>query len=62
MSEKKCLEDELIVNVTKKGPKFKAGSDLANSVHLMDVDSSKEENEDSEIIKVSIRMSEKSCE
>jgi len=61
MSEKKCLEDELKVSVSKKRPKFKAGTDLATSVNSLHVDSSKEETEDSEIIKISLHMVSKSC-
>ncbi|PKR80731.1 hypothetical protein CW751_08140 [Brumimicrobium salinarum] len=61
MSEKKSLNDELIVNVSRARPKFKAGSELAKSVNLMDVDSSKNVTEDAEIIKVSMRMSTRTC-
>jgi len=61
MSEKKCLNEELLVNVSKRRPKFKAGTELANSVNMVDVDSSKDVTEDSEIIKISIRLTEKTC-
>lgn len=61
MSEKKCLEDELKVSVSKKRPKFKAGTGLANSVNAIHVDSSEEITEDSEIIKISLHMVSKSC-
>jgi len=61
MSEKKCLEDELKVSVSKRRPKFKAGTELANSVNAIHVDSSEEITEDSEIIKISLHMVSKSC-
>ncbi|PKR81762.1 hypothetical protein CW751_00020 [Brumimicrobium salinarum] len=61
MSEEKCLNEEMLVNVSKRRPKFKAGTELANSVNMVDVDSSKDVTEDSEIIKISIRLTEKTC-
>lgn len=61
MSEEKCLKEELLVSVSKRRPKFKAGTELANSVNMVDVDSSKDVTEDSEIIKISIRLTEKTC-
>jgi len=51
----------LKVSVSKKRPKFKAGTELANSVNMVDVDSSKDVTEEAEIIKISIRLTEKTC-
>jgi len=61
MSEKKCLNEELLVNVSKRRPKFKAGTELANSVNMVDVDSSKDVTDEAEIIKISLHMVSKSC-
>jgi len=59
MSEVDNAKDELIVQVKKKKrPKFKAGSDLANSVNRMVVDWDNELNEDenSETLKISLHL------
>ena len=61
MLGKKCKTDELNVSVSKKGPKFKAGTELANTVNSLHVDSSRDETEDSEIIKISLQLVSKSC-
>ena len=59
MSEVDNAKDELIVQVKKKKrPKFKAGSDLANSVNRMVVDWDNELNEDenSETLTISLHL------
>jgi hypothetical protein len=61
MLGKKCLEDELKVSVSKRRPKFKAGTELGNSVNSIHVDSNEEITEDSEIIKITLHMVSKSC-
>jgi hypothetical protein len=61
MLDTKCLEDELKVSVSKKRPRFKAGTELANSVNSIHVDSSNDVTEDSEIIKISLHVVSKSC-
>lgn len=61
MSEKKCLNEELLVNVSKRRPKFKVGAELATSVNMVDVDSIKDVTDEAEIIKISIRLTEKTC-
>lgn len=62
MLEKKCLGNELKVTVSRKGPKFKGGSDLAESVNLVQLDTSFEETQDEEIVKVSLLLTSKSCQ
>ena len=61
MSEKECLDNELIVNVMKRTPKFKPGSELAKSVNLVDAGWEEEQTEDSDVIKISLRLSSKVC-
>jgi len=57
MSENNNQETpELIVNVKKKDPKFKAGSELASSVNMIDVDWDLEETENSGTINISLRL------
>ena len=58
MSEIDNVKDELIVNVTKKEPKFKAGSELASSVNRMSIDWDNELDEDlnSETLTISIHL------
>lgn len=59
--ENECVESELSVNLTKKTPKFKPGSDLSKSVNLVDAGWEEEEDEGSHVIKISLRLSSKLC-
>lgn len=56
MSEKDNVKDELIVNVIKKGPKFKAGSDLASSVNRMNVEWDNEVEEKTQTLTISLHL------
>ena len=56
MSEIDNVKDELIVNVTKKEPKFKAGSELASSVNRMSVDWDNEVEEDTQTLSISLHL------
>ena len=56
MSEIGNVKDDLIVEVKKKRPKFKAGSELAGSVNRMAVDWDKEEDEESETLTISLHL------
>ena len=56
MSEIDNVKDELIVNVTKKEPKFKAGSELASSVNRMSVDWDNEVDEDTQTLTISLHL------
>jgi len=56
MSKLDNVKDELIVNVMKKGPKFKAGSELASSVNRMSVDWDNEVEEDTQTLSISLHL------
>lgn len=59
---KECQSDDLQIKVrAKRAPKFKAGTELANSVNSIMVDVDQEACENSETIALDIRISKEVC-
>jgi hypothetical protein len=59
---KECKEDGLIIKVrAKKKPRFKAGTELGNSVNSIMVDVDQEICEDSETILLEMKISSEVC-
>ena len=59
--KQRCLSSELILNVKKKQPKFKAGAELSSSVNLVDVGYSMEQTDDSYILDLSLHLKNVAC-
>ncbi|RFC53101.1 hypothetical protein [Brumimicrobium aurantiacum] len=56
MAENENATPEMVVNVKKSGPKFKAGSELASTVNKIDIDWDNQTEEDSGILTVSVKI------
>lgn len=56
-----CAQSDLILNVSKKTPRFKAGADLSKHINLADVEWNEEVTDTHEVLEVKLHLRSEGC-
>ena len=56
-----CAQSDLILNVSKRAPRFKAGAELSKSVNLVDVEWNEEVSDTHEVLEVKLHLRSEGC-
>ena len=56
-----CTQSDLILNLSKRAPRFKAGAELSKSVNLMDAEWNEELTDTHQVLEVKLHLRSEGC-